>query len=59
MVVVPVLGVIHWLYCIDITFNDPENSIGAWCAVYPAMCIMFSIQYVVIHPTILEMSSDY
>ena len=59
MVITPVIGIIHWLYCIDITFNDPENSIGAWCAVYPLMCIMFAMQYAHIHPTILAISRKY
>ena len=59
MVIIPALGVIHWLACIDITFNDPDNSIGAWCAVYPLMCIMFAIQYAIMHPDIMNMSTAF
>ena len=59
MVIIPAIGVIHWLACLNITLNDPENSIKAWCAVYPLMCIMFAIQYVVIHPDILNMKATF
>ena len=54
MLVIPVLGILHWIYCIDITINDPGNNIRAWLAVFPLMCVMNAIQFFVIHDRIIS-----